>query len=494
MPLVADAMPRTGALLRTVPGRTGQILIGTLAAILVGLPMLLLPAPYGLLAPVALAMLPVAGLVAFNNAFALCLIFIVFSFFRIHEAFPVLNPLRIPSLVAIPTLLVLGWHIALSRSIKPYWSKELKAFSVFFIITTIGVLFAVNRSSALTYWTATYWKIAIMVIAIAWLTRDPKDFLLAARALVIGGSAVAIVAITNKLGGIGLVEGTRVTIGRDIGSVLGDPNDLSLVLLFPLGFAACLVAFPTGWLNKMIGLVGTALIVWGIVCTQSRGGFLGIIATFGVIGFRVVKSKATLITVGCIMAVALFAGMGINKRASGGAREQGIDESSMGRIYAWQAAIKMATTHPLNGVGLDNFTGNYYFYSPHWDGTNHAVHSTWFNVLAETGFPGLIAFVTMVIICLRSSYQSMVRLDGARAPPIVRAMSLALFTGLVSFCMAGTFLTQGFTWPIYILVALTTAMASHARTYAPAAVVTPFMASRPVPLKTGKAIARTLLK
>jgi putative inorganic carbon (hco3(-)) transporter len=407
MRLAAETLPQIG--------RTGQIVAGTIAAILVGLPMVLLPPPYSLLAPIALAILPVAGLVAFNNAFALCLIFIVFSFFRIHEAFPALNPLRIPSLVAIPTLLVLGWHIALSRSIKPFWSKELKSFSVFFVLATIGVLFAVNRTAALTYWTATYWKIGIMVVAIAWLTREPKDFLLAARALVIAGSAIAIVAITNKLGGIGLVEGTRVTIARDMGSVLGDPNDLSLVLLFPLGFAACLVAYPTGWLNKIIGLVGTALIIWGIVCTQSRGGFLGIVATFGVVGLRVVKSKVTFITVGCFMAVALFAGMGISKRASGGAKEQGIDESSMGRIYAWQAAWKMAATHPLNGVGIDNFTGNYYFYSPHWDGNNHAVHSTWFNVLAETGFPGLIAFVTMIVTCLRSSYQSMVRLDGARA-------------------------------------------------------------------------------
>ena len=465
MRLAAETAPQIG--------RTGQIAAGTLAAALIGLPMLLLPPPYALLAPLALAILPIAGLVAFNNAFALCLIFIVFSFFRIHEAFPALNPLRIPSLVAIPTLLVLGWHIALSRSIKPFWSKELKSFSVFFVLTTIGVLFAINRSSALTYWTATYWKIGIMVVAIAWLTREPKDFLLAARALVIGGSAIAIVAITNKLGGIGLVEGTRVTIARDMGSVLGDPNDLSLVLLFPLGFAACLVAYPTGWLNKILGLVGTVLIICAIVCTQSRGGFLGIIATFGVVGLRVVKSKVTFVTIGAIMAVVLFAGMGISKRASGGAKEQGVDESSMGRIYAWQAAMKMAATHPLNGVGLDNFTGNYYFYSPHWDGMNHAVHSTWFNVLAETGFPGLIAFVTMIVTCIRSSYKSMVRLDGARAPPIVRAMSLALFTGLISFCVAGTFLTQGFTWPIYILLALTTAMAKYARDYKPAEIVPP---------------------
>ena len=36
---------------------------------------------------------------------------------------------------------------------------------------------------------------------------------------------MAIVTLMNKANGTDLVEGTRVTIGRTIGSVLGDPND-----------------------------------------------------------------------------------------------------------------------------------------------------------------------------------------------------------------------------------------------------------------------------
>ena len=49
------------------------------------------------------------------------------------------------------------------------------------------------------------------------------------------------------------------------------------------------------------------------------------------------------------------------------------------------------------------------------------------------------------------------RLREVRAPPIVQAMALALVAGMVGFVIAGTFLTQGFTWPVYILLALTTA-------------------------------------
>ncbi len=281
--------------------------------------------------------------------------------------------------------------------------------------------------------------------------------------IALGSATISVVAIYNKLNGIGLVEGTRVTISRAEGSVLGDPNDLSLILLFPLGFAVSMLAHNTGRLNRLFSLVAAGLIIWAIVCTQSRGGLLGILTVCGIVGFRMVKSKALLITVAAVAALGLFAAMGISKRASGGAAEEGIDESAMGRIYAWGAAWKMAKTRPLNGVGLDNFVANYYLYSDHWDGQNHAVHSTWFNVLSETGFPGFFTFIYMIFVIGFSAYRSMIRLAQARAPPIVQAMSLALVAGIVGFCVGGTFLTQGFTWPVYILIALTTATGHYVR-------------------------------
>ena len=205
------------------------------------------------------------------------------------------------------------------------------------------------------------------------------------------------------------------------------------------------------------------MIIWAIVCTQRRGGLLAILGVAGVVGWRTVKSKALLISAALVAGLVLFAAMGINKRASGGGHEEGIDESAMGRIYAWGAAWKMATSRPLTGVGLDNFVDNYFFYSDHWDGMNHAVHSTWFNVLAETGFPGFIVFVSMVGYCIRSSLRSGASIASARGPPEMYTITLSLLAGMTGFCLAGTFLTQGFTWPIYILIGLIAAVGRYVR-------------------------------
>lgn len=406
-----------------------------------------------------LAFLPVAALLALRHAIVLGIAFIVFSYFRIHEVFPQLMPLKIPLLLALGTLFALGWGIAF-RTIRPFWDRRFTPFLCFFLVITLSMPLTTNPGNAIAYWKDTYVKIAIMVFALAWLIREERDFALLARSILLAASTVAIVALINKASGIGLVEGTRVTIGRDIGSMLGDPNDLSLVLLFGSGFAAA-VLFTAGlpkW-ERVAGLIVFVLVASAIIATQSRGGLLGIATVTGVLAAQRIKSKVVLISLGAIALMALFAMAGISDRASGGAAESGIDESAMGRIHAWDAAFKMALHNPLTGVGLNNFYNNYYLYSDFWDGKNHAVHSTWLGVLAESGFVGFAFFMWMTV----SAYRSIRRTKGliARLPdhnPRLQAAANGQLAGFAGFCVSGTFLTQGFVWPIYIIFAVTVAL------------------------------------
>ena len=440
--------------------RRVQVLLAAAACALALLAAHAVPEPAVLL---AVAALPAGAILAFRQPFLLCLMFILFTFFRLHEAFPVLNPLRLPQLLALGSLAVLGGLVAFRR-IRIAWSPELKLFSWFFGIVTLGVLAATGRDLAIQAWSDNFVKIGIMVFAIATLARAPRDFALAARAFVAAGMAVAIVAISNRLAGIGLEEGTRVTVGRVMGSGLGDPNDLSLVLLFPLSFAVALVVtWRTGLVSRIFGLLGSGTIIWAILCTQSRGGLLGIVAVFGALAARRVRSKALLLTGGALALLVLFAAAGVSGRASGGAAEAGIDESSLGRLEAWKAAFRMAMARPLTGVGLRNYSANFFFYSDYWEGFAKAVHSTWFSVLSEGGWIAFFLCIAMVVrttrSALRSADLSSPAVAGADYQPAVHAMAQALVGGIAGFVVSGTFLTQGFTWPVYILLALSVAVA-----------------------------------
>jgi len=412
----------------------------------------------------ALALVPLAGLIVLKQPFPFALGFVLFSFFRLHEVFPQLYSLRIPQLLAMGTLVSLCWSLWSGR-LTAYWTRELSIFGLFFLLVTVGLVFASNRGAAIGSFTGNYIKIAIMVVAIAWLATGIRQLSHTARAIIICGILVGAVALFNKMNGIGLVEGTRVTIGRNIGSMLGDPNDLALVLLFPAGFAlSYMLNRGMGWSTRILAAIGFVTVVCAVVATQSRGGLLGIAAVTGIFAYRRIKSKALLAAIGAVALMALFAMAGVNDRASGGAHEEGIDESAMGRIHAWGAAIRMALHNPLTGVGLDNFILNYWIYSDFWDGQNHAVHSTWFGVLAETGVLGLVIFVSMMGIILRCVLLALGRLRAGGGLPEGRerweayALAEAVLASLAGFTVSGTFLTMGFTWPIYILLALATAL------------------------------------
>lgn len=216
------------------------------------------------------------------------------------------------------------------------------------------------------------------------------------------------------------------------------PNDLALVLSFPISFAAGLALTQgRGRFSRLLEAVGYFVIASAILATQSRGGLLAILAVSGVFGLYKIKSKLLLISLGGIALIALLAMAGISDRSSGGAAEDGIDESAKGRLYAWEAEFNMANTHPLTGVGLNNFTSNYFFYSPHWDGMNHAVHSTWFGVVAETGYVGLIVFVTLavkLVVGMRRLVNALLPLyQRQQCSPVIFATAQSTLAGLAGF-------------------------------------------------------------
>ncbi len=392
--------------------------------------------------------------VVISQAFIICVGFIIFSYFRIHEAFPVLIPLHIPQLLALASLAGLGWQLWLKRETIT-WQTLHTQLVIFTIWVLISCLMATNRGEAFANFNGNFIKIFIMVFAISWLPSKLSQLKMIPALLLLSGLCIGGLALYNKANGIGLVEGTRVTIGRDIGSVLGDPNDLALVLLFPVSFALS-YSFHGNKLQRGLTAITLLILIISILATQSRGGLLGI--SCGIFALTLLKSRSVIIPpiiFSSIGLLALIVLAGISDRASGGAAEEGVDESAMGRIYAWQAAINMAIANPFTGVGLDNFFYNYYFYSPHWDGKNHAVHSTWMQIIAETGFAGLVLFLLMLIGALKVSYRLLKRLNNHEMKPLAEG---GLWLGMLSFCVSGTFLTQGTTWPLYILIGLILAL------------------------------------
>ena len=432
--------------------RPSQITAATTITAVMAAAWLVVPHPIFI---VAICFAPLVILLVLNQTFWLVTLFVIFSFFRIHEAFPAIYNFKIPLLLSIGALGALSFHLLISRQLTVFWHPSLTWLFIFWALVIIGIVFSPGRGIAMAEFINSYWKIIVMTLAVTWIITTPKQLAQMSKAIMVAGLLVGLVALYNASNGIDLVEGTRVSIGRSFGSMLGDPNDLALVLLFPLAFTVSqLVEKRSSIWIRGFALLTCLILFLSIIETQSRGGLLGALSVFGYFASKHIRYKTLVLILTVVAAISLYVVAGIDGRASGGAAEAGIDASAMGRLYAWEAAFKMALDNPLTGVGLDNFYYNYFFYSSHWDGMNHAVHSTWFGVLAETGFIGLIVFIILIVSLIKTSLRS-ISLLTKQSDITLSVGANAILSGLIGTIVSGTFLTQGFVWPIYILAALT---------------------------------------
>ena len=403
----------------------------------------------------AVALLSVAAALWFPSL--TLLLFVIFSMFRLHEVFPVLQPLQIPLALSVLGLASVAWHLVLSRRITAYFSAEMKALLVFALLVSLGVLTAKSHVLAYSYWSENFIKVILITFALGWTLREPAGFRVATYLIVLSGLLVGAVTISNRLNGIGLVEMSRATVARELGSPLGDPNILALTLTFSLSFCLSLLLSRTRAIDVFLGLVGTGVVTAGVVCTQSRGGLLGVVAVLAVSATRVMKLRTILLFVIPVVAAGLYMAMNLSDRVSGGAEDMS-GESASGRLYAWSAAINMALDRPFTGVGINNFVDEFYTYTDVWFDRALTAHSAWFQVLGETGFLGLGTFVIMVALTFKSAVRAQRLLERNSAAPDMQGFACAITAGLAGFCVAGSFLSEAYNWALYALLAFSSAI------------------------------------
>jgi putative inorganic carbon (hco3(-)) transporter len=445
--------------------RTSQIAIAALATAVLLLLMWQYNDPAGGLGvDVIFALAPLAlGLAWFKPA-DMALLFVAATMFRIHEAYPSLNPYHIPLLTAGLCILSVSLHLVRGGMVLP-WRKEIKLALLFALHVTIGIAFSVNREVSLQKYADNFAKIIAGMVFLAMILRLPRDAMKIAGVLMLTSTLVSFVAIYNQINGIGLIEGTRVAISSDIDSLLGDPNDLCFVLMFPLAFGLSAIFTPDvsrGF--KLASMSAVSFIVWAIIATKSRGGMIATVVVLGYLYARASKARILPMLIVAGAGLALYVVAGIGQRTYTFNATAAVDVSSLGRLEAWKAAVRMTMDHPVFGIGMGNFESLYRQYSDFWDGRTYVTHSMWFQIMSEAGIPGIALFVSMFVVSFHSARRSLKLLDDAMAPPQARALAASIVASWMGLAVAGSFLSQAFSWQVFILVSLTAVVGRYAET------------------------------
>src|SRR5688500_3299867 len=205
-----------------------------------------------------------------------------------------------------------------------------------------------------------------------------------------------------------------------------------------------------------------------VFMTQSRGAIIGL-GIFGVAAFLYSKRsrlQTMLVFPAVAVVLAVFAPKAVwtrlsglrNINTAGDLRQVDEEGSADQRFEIWKVARKIIKAEPVFGVGVGAYPAAHYEYAQLPDIRRTArgyrdTHSTFLNVTAEMGYPGVFLFLlTFGMVAVRA--ERVRRLTRHVAPRTAQQL-LFLELGLLAFFVAGIFGSYAhlaFAWVHLVLV------------------------------------------
>jgi probable O-glycosylation ligase (exosortase A-associated) len=210
--------------------------------------------------------------------------------------------------------------------------------------------------------------------------------------------------------------------------------------------------------NRILFGISFVSFIAGVILTDSRGGFLALIATLIIMALLDkdrVKVLAIMLVLGALM------GLRISENYTNrinGIQNYEEDASSMGRVATYKAAINMIKTHPLLGVGAGNFNDVFLDYVPYdmlkWVAPGKSIHNVILQVASENGILGLSVFMAFIVKSLLDIIRLKLMFSKQDLPDQVGYRLNALFVGFLGYFIALQFVPGAYYSYIYIFIPL----------------------------------------
>ncbi|HVP06615.1 MAG TPA: O-antigen ligase family protein [Candidatus Acidoferrum sp.] len=250
----------------------------------------------------------------------------------------------------------------------------------------------------------------------------------------------------------------QMTSGKVGSGFIGDENDFALALVTWVPFAFFLFVTFRSAIRKGISLLLLGAFTWGIVSSQSRGGWVAIVVAML---FCIVNSKRKLLALGLTtLAVIGFLMVAPPQYYAKLKTTTQVEEGTADeRIRSWKAGFAMFLDHPVTGVG----GGNSGIYLPQYiTGVadparfwGRALHGTLPQVLAENGTIGFLCYAGIVVIAVRQLLRIR-RTAGKSSEPVkVSYIANSLLGGILAYFVGATFISTAYYPELWLLILLT---------------------------------------
>lgn len=307
-----------------------------------------------------------------------------------------------------------------------------------------------NPGAVWGYWDRVF-KVILGLLLTASLLTDRKRI----HALV-WVMVISIGFFSVKGGAFSLLTGGSYRIWGPPQTMIGDNNHLATAMLvtLPLMNWLRLHSRHRGVRTGLLVAMGLTLI--SIVGTYSRGALLGLAAVVVVLWWR---SRSKMLT-GAALGLAV-AGAIVFMPPQWAERMETIvnyqqDESASDRLVLWGISWKLAMSRPLTGAGFQGPYQQAVVDTVEPGGHARAVHSIWFMVLGEHGFPTFAVWLALNLVALFLAFR-MVRMTRGRAD-LAWAHDLGRMApvAFAAYAVGGTFLSLAywdFFWTLLVVLA-----------------------------------------
>jgi glycosyltransferase involved in cell wall biosynthesis/O-antigen ligase len=303
------------------------------------------------------------------------------------------------------------------------------------------------------------WKygISVGIFAALIVAIDAKRHVrLIVAAFVVGALITAICGLLGISGGHvnSLPSESRIQGG------IGDPNVLAAAVLAAIVLAGGLMAGTRRGTTKLL-LLG-AIVVFALTAagTESRGGAIAVIVVLvaALVFMRERRGSVIAVAIGGLAAAGTWLALSPGSLH----RLTNFSDHGNGRYELWRIAWEMAASHPLQGVGLENFIplAPTYVLRPGALTFVHlitekpvVVHNTYLQFLAETGVVGLLLFLTLVSLSLVASLKAASiyeRLGDSSFAQLCRCIFLAA----IALLAADFFISSGVDYKLWTVLGL----------------------------------------
>ncbi len=369
--------------------------------------------------------------------FYLVLLYLLLEFGRPQASIPGLGVLHLPGIVSTLLAITLVFSGRLQLS-----DKQTKLFICLLALMTLHVPIALNNYKAFE---ATRTMLITFVAYLGIITF--ADSLAKYQRMI-----NTWVSIHVYLAIAGIIKG-----GRGIGGFIGDENDFCLVLNMIVPFTFFMALEETNRFKKMMYMGLTALFVFTIMLTFSRGGFVGLVAVGIYCLFRTPKKFVSAVAVALLVAVMYqYAPDKYGERVQSIQEEGTSSGTGEDRVYMWRIGWAMFLDNAILGVGPENFPVRFRQYeiaSGFEEGLHgrsrawRAAHSLYFTLLPELGIVGALIFAGM-LFSIHKDLRFMRKADLREYPGVsqlgtkkIISLSLAMGGSLIGFLVSGTFIS-----------------------------------------------------